>query len=171
MEVHQANQFNFHPIQEVAILFVGIFATMMPAQDWLETHADRLQNPSPGLFYWGCGVLSSFLDNAPTYSSFFSGTLGLLQATGLSGGKVVAAEAEVAALLGNSEFHRYLLAISIGAVFFGANTYIGNGPNFMVKAIAEHQQIRMPGFLGLIIKYTLPVMAPMLVLVWLVFFR
>ena len=78
---------------------------------------------------------------------------------------------EVAFLLGNASFNRYILAISIGAVFFGANTYIGNGPNFMVKIIADQQKVRTPSFGGLILKYTLPCMVPMLLLIWLLFFR
>ena len=161
--VHEANHFNFHPIQEVAILFVGIFATMIPAQDWLQLHADKLGQPGPGLLYWGSGVLSSVLDNAPTYSSFLSASLGLFHA----GGQVQSGAEEIglSSLLSDASFNRYILAISIGAVFFGANTYIGNGPNFMVKAIAEHQKIPTPGFLALVLKFSLPVMFPMLLLV------
>jgi Na+/H+ antiporter NhaD/arsenite permease-like protein len=78
---------------------------------------------------------------------------------------------EVAFLLGNSAFNSFILAISVGAVFFGAATYIGNGPNFMVKSIAHHQRVSTPTFLGFILKYTLPCLAPMLVLIWLLFFR
>ena len=212
-EVHKANQFDFHPIQEVAILFVGIFATMMPALDWLQNHAGQLGQPSPASFYWGSGLLSSLLDNAPTYLSFLSAAFGMFidpeiidkvqlliqhhgadlasvatgphaeqirqtfaalqkyHAAALAAGNVGKEEIEVAFLLGNHSFNCYILAISIGAVFFGANTYIGNGPNFMVKAIADHQKVRMPGFVGLVFKYTLPCMAPMLVLIWLAFFR
>jgi di/tricarboxylate transporter len=80
-------------------------------------------------------------------------------------------EIEICFLLGNAAFNKYILAISIGAVFFGANTYIGNGPNFMVKAIAEQQKVNTPGFLAYIFKYTLPVMFPMLLLIWWIFFR
>ena len=75
--IHEANHFDFHPIQEVAILFIGIFATMMPALDWLQNNAARLGTPTPGLFYWACGFLSSMLDNAPTYLSFLSAAFGL----------------------------------------------------------------------------------------------
>jgi Na+/H+ antiporter NhaD/arsenite permease-like protein len=211
--VHEANHFNFHPIQEVAVLFIGIFATMIPALDWLQNNAGQMGRPSPALFYWGSGVLSSVLDNAPTYLSFLSAAFGLFvdpeiidkvqwliqhpgtdlasvatgphaeltrhtfealqkyHAAALAGGKVGTEEIEVAFLLGNHSFNRYILAISIGAVFFGASTYIGNGPNFMVKAIADQQKVRTPGFLGLIFRYTLPCMAPMLILIWLLFFR
>jgi Na+/H+ antiporter NhaD/arsenite permease-like protein len=157
--VHAANHFNFHPIQEVAILFAGIFATMMPALDWLNQNAREIlgANPAPGLFYWGAGALSSALDNAPTYLGFLSALSGV---TGLG---------DIHELLGQHGLK--ILAISIGAVFFGAATYIGNGPNFMVKAIADEQKIRTPTFLGFILKYSLPFLLPMLLIVWLVFFR
>ncbi len=157
--IHESNHFNFHPITEVAILFVGIFATMMPALDWLGRNASELlgQNPAPGLFFWGSGTLSSVLDNAPTYLSFFSALFG------------AASTDQIPTLLTQSQ--AALIAISIGSVFFGANTYIGNGPNFMVKSIADQQKIRTPTFLGFIFKFTLPFMLPMLVVVWWVFFR
>jgi Na+/H+ antiporter NhaD/arsenite permease-like protein len=211
-EVHEANRFDFHPIQEVAILFVGIFATMMPALDWLQGNAGRMGQPTPALFYWGSGLLSSVLDNAPTYLSFLSAAFGLFvdpeivakvqhlvqdhgaslpslagpnaelirqtfgalqkyHAAALASGQVGTEEIEVAFLLGNASFNHYILAISIGAVFFGACTYIGNGPNFMVKLIADQQKIHTPGFGGLVFKYTLPYLVPMLVLIWLLFFR
>ena len=155
--VHEANEFNFHPIQEVATLFIGIFATMMPALDWLQLHADKLGQPTPGFFYWSSGTLSSVLDNAPTYLSFLSVLMGAAHADAIPH------------LLATQATH--LLAISIGAVFFGACTYIGNGPNFMVKSIADHQKVHSPTFLGYIFKFTLPFMLPMLVIVWLMFFR
>jgi Na+/H+ antiporter NhaD/arsenite permease-like protein len=212
--VHEANHFNFHPIKEVAILFIGIFATMLPALDWLASNAKELlgANPASGLFYWGSGSLSSVLDNAPTYLSFLSASFGsfvnhdvivqvqahiasgTIDFTNLTGAHVeqvrqtldalqkyhaadVAARAvtqdeiEVCFLLGNFTFNKYILAISIGSVFFGANTYIGNGPNFMVKSIADHQKVHTPTFIGYIFKYTLPFMLPMLLLVWWLFFR
>lgn len=211
--VHESNSFNFHPIAEVAILFVGIFATMMPALDWLAGNAAELlgQSPAVGVFYWGTGSLSSVLDNAPTYLSFLSAsfgsfvnhdiiaqvqahiasgaidfsnltgphaeqirqTLGALQkyhADHVLAGRVTKEEIEVCFLLGNATFSQYIVAISIGAVFFGACTYIGNGPNFMVKSIADHAQVHSPTFLEYIWKYTLPLLLPVLVVVWLVFF-
>src|SRR5207237_6905746 len=79
-------------------------------------------------------------------------------------------EIEVCFLLGNATFNKYIVAISIGAVFFGANTYIGNGPNFMVKSIADHQKVHTPGFIGFIVRFTIPFLLPMLVLVWWLFF-
>jgi len=78
---------------------------------------------------------------------------------------------EIAYLIGNVKFNGYLMAISVASVFFGANTYIGNGPNFMVKSIADHQRVRTPGFVSYIVQFTLPVMLPLLVLVWWLFFR
>ena len=157
--VHAANDFNFHPMQEVAILFAGIFATMMPALAWLDHHAAALlgQNPSPGVFFWGTGGLSSALDNAPTYLGFLSALQGVTGSENIPG------------LLGSHAPH--LLAISVASVFFGAATYIGNGPNFMVKAIAEQNGVKMPSFLAFILKFSLPCLLPVLITVWLLFFR
>jgi Na+/H+ antiporter NhaD/arsenite permease-like protein len=206
--VHKANHFNFHPIREVAVLFVGIFATMIPALDWLQANAGQMGQPTPALFYWGAGTLSSVLDNAPTYLSFLTAAFGkfvnpdavaqvqhLIQSGGvdianasepvqhtfaalkqyfgnhLAANTVTLEQIETAYLLGNANLNQYLVALSVGAVFFGANTYIGNGPNFMVKAIADHQKVHTPTFLGYVWTYTLPVMLPMLVIVWLLFFR
>lgn len=210
--VHEANHFNFHPIQEVAILFIGIFATMMPALDWLELKSASMGHPAPAFFYWGSGVLSSVLDNVPTYLSFLKAIFGSsvnpdvvqqVQELITTGGSDLAAvtgphadqvretfaalqtyhagalasrtvdveHIEVAFLVGNTAFNKFILAISVGAVFFGANTYIGNGPNFMVKSIADHQKVNTPTFLGFIFRYTLPYMLPMLLLVWWLFFR
>jgi Na+/H+ antiporter NhaD/arsenite permease-like protein len=157
--VHAANQFNFHPVQEVAILFAGLFTTMMPALAWLDQGSQSLlgQNPSPAIFYWGTGVLSSALDNAPTYLGFL---------TALHG---TAGTADIHPLLATHAHH--LLAISIASVFFGAATYIGNGPNFMVKAIAGQNGVPVPSFVEYVLKYTLPCLLPVLVIIWLIFFR
>ncbi|MFO1512985.1 MAG: sodium:proton antiporter [Verrucomicrobiota bacterium] len=155
--IHEANHFNFHPIKEVAILFLGIFATMMPALDWLELNAGKLGNPTPGLCFWGSGVLSSVLDNAPTYLSFLSALVGATH------------DADIHHLLATQPVA--LIAVSVGSVFFGANTYIGNGPNFMVKSIADQQKVNTPTFLGYVFKFTLPFMVPMLLIVWLIFFH
>lgn len=157
--VHAANNFNFHPILEVAILFAGIFVTMIPALAWLDQSAATLlgRNPSPAVFYWGTGSLSAVLDNAPTYLGFLNalrGVAGLRPAADL----LAASGAQV-------------LAISVGAVFFGAATYIGNGPNFMVKAIAHERGVAMPSFAGFVLKYACPFLLPVLVLVWFLFFR
>jgi Na+/H+ antiporter NhaD/arsenite permease-like protein len=157
--VHAANQFNFHPVQEVAILFAGIFTTMMPALDWLDQGSQSLlgQHPSPAIFYWGTGLLSSALDNAPTYLGFLTDLHGTAEAENIH------------SLLVTHAHH--LLAISIASVFFGAATYIGNGPNFMVKAIAEQNGVRMPSFVEYVLKFSLPFLLPVLVIIWLVFFH
>jgi Na+/H+ antiporter NhaD/arsenite permease-like protein len=164
--VHQANQFDFHPIFEVAVLFLGIFATMLPALDWLRGNARAAlgADPSPALFFWASGSLSSLLDNAPTYLCFLSALLGL---HGAAPGQADA----VARVLGDGHSQLALAALSVAAVFFGGCTYIGNGPNFIVKAIAERQGVPLPGFLGYILKWTVPVMLPLLIMIWLVFFR
>jgi Na+/H+ antiporter NhaD/arsenite permease-like protein len=157
--VHAANQFNFHPIQEVAILFAGIFTTMMPALDWLNHNSQSLlgQNPASGIFYWSTGVLSSALDNAPTYLGFLSALRGTAAAESISSLLV-------------THGHQ-VLAISVASVFFGAATYIGNGPNFMVKSIAEQNKVRMPSFIEFILKFSLPFLLPVLITIWLLFFH
>lgn len=209
--VHEANDFNFHPIQEVAILFIGIFATMMPALDWLQTNSRILGTPSPSLYYWACGSLSGFLDNAPTYLSFLSaieGTIdhqiilqiqqlanshgaGLANLAGpnaeqiratfsalnqyfapkMTAGNITTEDIEIAYLLGNVALNDFIVAISVASVFFGAATYIGNGPNFMVKSIADHQKVHTPSFMGYFLKFTLPFLLPVLLVIWWVFFR
>jgi Na+/H+ antiporter NhaD/arsenite permease-like protein len=184
VQIHQENAFNFGPLKEVAILFAGIFASMVPVLDWLELSAGRLGITNPGQFFWSSGVLSSFLDNAPTYLSFLSAACGLhglnmdnfhhMQALlGLVSPEQLNQLKEV---LGAQKFvltaesWKYVQAVSAGAVMFGANTYIGNGPNFMVKSIAEQAHVRMPGFFAYIIKYSIPILTPIFCLVWLIFF-
>jgi len=174
-QVHESNDFSFGPIKEVAILFAGIFATMMPALDWLQSNAAHLGNPTPAFFFWGSGALSSVLDNAPTYLSFLSTAFGTFVTPDAVAAKLQCAgitpeNVQLAVILDSPTYAKCLKAISIGSVFFGANTYIGNGPNFMVKAIADQQKAHTPTFLGYIFKFTLPFMLPMLVIVWLLFF-
>jgi len=152
-EIHSENHFMFHPIQEVALLFGGIFMTMMPALLILEARGSHLGLHQPWHFFWVTGALSSFLDNAPTYLTFLAAARGL----GLP--------AEVGGIS-----QPFLAAISLGAVFMGANSYIGNGPNFMVKAIAEQQGVKMPTFFGYMV-YSGLVLVPVFVLATLVFFR
>ena len=156
-EVREANHFNFEPIKEVAYLFIGIFTTMIPALMLLNARGDELGLDEPWKFFWITGILSSFLDNAPTYLTFLAtamGQYGIENAVGMT----QALEPSLT-----------LIAISVGAVFMGANTYIGNAPNFMVKAIAEGQGVRMPTFLGYMVYSTL-ILFPMFVLVTLIFF-
>lgn len=149
------NKFTWTPIIEVAFLFLGIFATMIPALLWLNANAETLGVSTPGAFYYATGALSSFLDNAPTALAFHKLALGLPMAEGI---KLVAGIPEA-----------LLTAISLGAVFFGAMTYIGNGPNFMVKAIAEENNIKMPSFFGYMFKFSLTVLLPVYILTQLLF--
>ena len=182
-EIHEKNEFNFVPIKEVAILFLGIFATMIPALDWLELNASVLGIVSPAQYFWGTGVLSSFLDNAPTYLNFLSAAFGLHGANvdnlvhmqAMLGASTTEAlglanPLHPGALAISAETWKYVQAISLGAVFFGANTYIGNGPNFMVKSISEQAGVQCPSFFGYIFKYSLPVLTPVFFVVWLLFF-
>lgn len=182
-EIHEKNDFNFLPIREVAILFAGIFATMIPALDWLELNAEKLGVNTPGAFFWGTGILSSFLDNAPTYLNFLSAAFGLHGASvdnikhmylmlGLATPEHYGFPNPLVpnAFTITAETWKYIQAISLGAVFFGANTYIGNGPNFMVKSIAEQSRIQCPSFFGYVVKYSVPILLPVFLLVWYVFF-
>ncbi|MBI5905342.1 MAG: sodium:proton antiporter [Deltaproteobacteria bacterium] len=151
-KIREENEFTYHPIAEVAILFAGIFATMIPALLILQARGGELGVTSPAQFFWASGALSSFLDNAPTYLTFFS------LAQGLGGERLVAGVSPPV-----------LRAISAGSVFMGANTYIGNAPNFMVKAIAEEAGVRMPSFLGYM-AWSCTVLLPVFALITLVFF-
>jgi Na+/H+ antiporter NhaD/arsenite permease-like protein len=145
------NKFTWGPIVEVAFLFFGIFITMVPALIYLKENAHTFGIDSPLLFYSATGGLSAFLDNAPTAVSFHNLALGM--AGQFSGSTMVAGIPEI-----------LLKAISLSAVFFGAMTYIGNGPNFMVKAIAEENEIAMPGFFGYIFKFSIIVLLPVYIL-------
>ncbi|MBG0781066.1 MAG: sodium:proton antiporter [Bacteroidales bacterium] len=153
------NKFTWGPIIEVAFLFLGIFATMVPALLWLNANADSLGINSAAIFYYATGGLSAFLDNAPTALAFHNLALGMNE-----GGVAIAAQGYVAGIP-----EELLTAISIGAVFFGAMTYIGNGPNFMVKAIAEENKIPMPSFFGYIFKFSVVVLLPVYILTQLLF--
>jgi len=159
--LHGRNAFTFHPIIEVAVLFAGIFATMVPALDWLEVNAAKIGLTAPGSFYWACGSLSSVLDNAPTYLNFLTAAMGTFH---------LSLENPAHMQIFVTEHRLFLEAISLAAVFFGAATYIGNGPNFMVKSIAEHAGLKVPSFLGYVFKFTLPFLLPILILLWLIFF-
>jgi len=209
-EIHAKNDFNFAPIKEVAVLFFGIFATMIPALEWLELNAGQIGISTPGQFYWGAGLLSSVLDNAPTYLSFLSASIGLFvdadivnqvqhlvatngaDITSIAGkhseeirntfatlvkyhgdlvatGNVPIDDINISYLIGNHNI--YLKSISIAAVFFGACTYIGNGPNFMVRAIAEQAHAPVPTFAGYVGRYSLPILLPVFACIWFLFFR
>ncbi len=166
---HEANRFTFAPIREVGWLFLGIFATMIPALHILAIHAKSLGIDTPMEFYWITGTLSGVLDNAPTYLTFLTTSISLHLDPVDAHRLVLGNAADVAAYIGS--FPLELMAISLGAVFFGACTYIGNGPNFMVKSIADHEKIRTPDFFAYIWKYSLPILIPIFALVGWIFLR
>jgi Na+/H+ antiporter NhaD/arsenite permease-like protein len=212
--IYERNEFTYGPIKEVAILFVGIFSTMVPALNYLNHNSGSMPLKTPGQYYFITGALSSVLDNAPTYLVFLETNQGQVQdkygdevqhlrqvidehppgqsvqlpdnispvvARGydtlvkynkhkIDTGNVTDADIRIAMIIGNRDLAMYLIAISIGAVFFGACTYIGNGPNFMVKSIAESAGIQMPSFFGYVFKYALPILIPIYILIWLLFF-
>jgi Na+/H+ antiporter NhaD/arsenite permease-like protein len=151
--LRRANGFTPHPMVEVAVLFLGIFFTMIPALELLRTRGGELAVREPWQFFWATGMLSSFLDNAPTYLTFLALGQGLPLADEVVGVP-----------------HAILAAISVGAVFMGANSYIGNAPNFMVKAIAEEAKIRMPSFFGYML-YSGVILLPLFAAVTCLFFR
>lgn len=160
--IHESNKFSFTPINEVAILFAGIFITMTPALLILNANGKDLGVDVPWEFFWMTGALSSFLDNAPTYLTFAATACGM-EGIELEGRYL----AKFLAL--GPHANEVLAAISAGAVFMGANTYIGNGPNFMVKAIAEQNGVKMPGFFGYML-YAGIYLVPLFVIVTLLFF-
>jgi Na+/H+ antiporter NhaD/arsenite permease-like protein len=160
--LRKANSFGFGPIIEVAVLFAGIFVTMAPALLLLNENAASLPVREPWHFFWATGILSSFLDNAPTYLTFAAA------ACGLDG---IALEGRYLAeyLQSGTRAVEILAAISCGAVFMGANSYIGNGPNFMVKAIAEENGVPMPSFFGYML-YSTVILFPIFAVVTFLFF-
>lgn len=166
-EIRDDNEFTWFPIQEVAILFIGIFLTMMPCLKILQAGTKGelafLINTveEPFHYFWITGILSSFLDNAPTYLTFLSSLLGKFYA-GAGGHEAVMR------LIQENEI--FLKAVSAGAVFFGANTYIGNAPNFMVRSIAEETGTTMPSFFGYMLKYSIPILIPVFIIVTLIFY-
>ncbi len=160
-EVRRANNFNYHAILEVAALFIGIFIAMQIPIEILNHKGPALGLSKPWHFFWATGSLSSFLDNAPTYVVFFTAAESLTHAAGpgvltLAGGQFI--------------LESLLVGVSLGAVFMGAMTYIGNGPNFMVKSIAEQSGIKMPSFFGYMV-YSCLILLPLFALITVVFVR
>ncbi len=162
----EKNRFGFGPIIEVAVLFAGIFATMIPALAILNVKGKSLGIDTPAQFFWASGILSSFLDNAPTYLTFAVTACGI-HGVDAGEGRYLAEFLKLPAVQGTAQI---LAAISCGSVFMGANTYIGNGPNFMVKAIAEENNVRMPGFFGYM-AYSGAILIPIFIVVTFIFFR
>jgi Na+/H+ antiporter NhaD/arsenite permease-like protein len=152
-KVRDDNKFNYHAIVEVAALFSGIFIAMQPALQILQVRGDELRIRTPAQFFWATGSLSSVLDNAPTYLVFFK----IGQAIPPTPGENVVAGVEEVRLIG----------ISLGAVFMGAMTYIGNGPNFMVRAIAERAGVAMPSFFGYMVYSCLVLLPLFFLMMWL----
>jgi Na+/H+ antiporter NhaD/arsenite permease-like protein len=164
--VHEENHFSFGPIREVALLFLGIFMTMMPALGYLDRHGKEFGFTEPAQYYFASGSLSSVLDNAPTYLNF----LQLAEATFVDRATLpqnaqgeIDPRAGVKQMIASEHARRFIIAVSLGSVFFGAMTYIGNGPNFMVKSIAENAGVKVPTFFGYVFKYSLPFLLPILV--------
>ena len=170
-ELRQSNEFSWEPIEEVAKVFAGIFMTIIPALAILKAGENGAlagligAMKQPVHYFWITGILSSFLDNAPTYLTFFNTALGKLHLTETVVPQILSGQLTEPQHL---EFVRLLTAISIGAVFMGANTYIGNAPNFMVKAIAEQSGIRMPSFFGFML-WSVAILFPLFVVVTFVF--
>jgi Na+/H+ antiporter NhaD/arsenite permease-like protein len=157
-EVRRANEFSWEPIVEVAVLFAGIFVTMLPPLELLGIRGHALGLSRPWQYFWITGALSAFLDNAPTYLTIATMAAGSTDLTGLVADQVTGLDGPLV-----------LSAISCGAVFMGALSYVGNGPNFMVKAIAEHAGYRMPSFFGYLL-YSCLVLLPVFAAVTIVFF-
>jgi Na+/H+ antiporter NhaD/arsenite permease-like protein len=161
----EKNRFGFGPIIEVAVLFAGIFITMIPALAILNVKGKSLGVDTPAEFFWASGILSSFLDNAPTYLTFAVTACGMQGINAEEGAYL----REFLNLPATANAVKILAAVSCGSVFMGANTYIGNGPNFMVKAIAEENNVRMPGFFGYM-AYSGCILIPIFIGVTFVFF-
>lgn len=156
-KLRERNKFTLQPIQEVAYLFIGIFLTMIPALLLLEHHGKELGVTQPWHFFWVTGLFSGVLDNAPTYLTFVSLAKGLLGFT------------DIHQILADPFGESLLKAISVGAVFMGALTYIGNAPNFMVKSVAEENNVKMPSFGGYVL-YSLSLLIPTFILLTFLFF-
>jgi Na+/H+ antiporter NhaD/arsenite permease-like protein len=160
--IRESNNFSFLPLKEVAWLFLGIFGTMIPVLVFMEHSAGKLGLRSAFDFYWATGLLSALLDNAPTYLAFFAAVLGLH-------GLDLKDTAQLVVFVTSDG--RELAAVSFGATFFGALTYIGNAPNLLIKNIAQHGHIPMPSFIGYIWRFALPILIPIFGLVSVLFFR
>jgi Na+/H+ antiporter NhaD/arsenite permease-like protein len=212
-DIHEKNEFNYGAIKEVAILFIGIFSTMVPALTYLNQNVSRFPLHTPGSYYFSSGALSSVLDNAPTYLTFLEMRLGALdqekvdlayaELQRMSRDKTLDVRPDLAPpdvrqavaavvryqpdeilndtfnrehvetgfLVGVPALNAFIVAISLGSVFFGACTYIGNGPNFMVKSIADAAGATTPSFIGYVVKFVLTILVPTYILIWFIFLR
>jgi Na+/H+ antiporter NhaD/arsenite permease-like protein len=159
--IREADRFTFAPLKEVGWLFLGIFGTMIPVLEYMERSAEKLGLTSETAFFWATGLLSALLDNAPTYLAFFAAALGLHHFE-------INDPLQVANFI--SKNGGELTALSLGAAFFGALTYIGNAPNLLVKTISEYAHVPTPSFVGYICKFAIPVLIPLFVIISLLFF-
>jgi Na+/H+ antiporter NhaD/arsenite permease-like protein len=159
-KIHEENQFSFFPVKEVGLLFLGIFLTMIPALGYLAVNGGRFGLTNPTAYYFATGGLSAILDNAPTYLNFLQISLAPAEVS----------KESIAAMLATDAGRATIAAISTSAVFFGAMTYIGNGPNFMVRAIAQSAGVRMPSFFGYVF-WAVVILLPILIVNWFVFIR
>jgi len=160
--IREANNFTLAPLKEVGWLFLGIFGTMIPVLEYMEGSAEKLGLTSQTAFFWATGLLSALLDNAPTYLAFFAAALGLHHFE-------INEPSQVASFI--SKNGGELTALSLGATFFGALTYIGNSPNLLVKTIAEHARVPTPNFIGYIWKFAIPILIPIFVVISILFFH
>jgi Na+/H+ antiporter NhaD/arsenite permease-like protein len=160
----EQNAFTFYAMIEVAVLFIGIFITMIPAICLLKAHGAETGVKHAWQFFWMSGGLSSFLDNAPTYATYFALGQGVTKGLLASGGNLSVIAAHTGPIAEN-----ILMAISAGAVFMGANTYIGNAPNFMVKSICEEAKVKMPSFFGYMV-YSISILIPSFLLIMYLYF-
>ena len=165
-ETLKANNFSYEPIQELAILFLGIFITMAPVICIIEEYVKTINQSyiTPSLLFWVTGLFSSLLDNAPTY-------LNMLTASMTANSFDINTLQNVIEYAKTATCIPALSAISIAAIFFGSITYISNGPNFMVKKIAEKNDVKMPSFFAFVLKYSLPILIGPFLLIWLFFYR
>jgi Na+/H+ antiporter NhaD/arsenite permease-like protein len=161
-DIHKMNKFSFKPILEVAILFFGIFVTMVPALELLSSGSKSLSLNTPSHYFWLSGVFTSILDSAPAYLNMITASMATFD---LSAGVLN----DVLKFI--VDYKDFIVAISVSSVFFGAMTYIGNGPNLMVKSIAENKGVEVPGFLNYIFRYSIPILLPFFFILWLLFFR
>jgi Na+/H+ antiporter NhaD/arsenite permease-like protein len=164
LAIHEANRFSWAPIHEVGVVFIGVFVTMIPALSFLGERGASLGIVKPWQFFWAAGGLSSVLDNAPTYLTFAALATGVADA-----GRGVLSVGDLGAVAVHPVGRSLLAAVSCGSVLMGAITYIGNGPNFMVKAIAEQHHVRMPSFFGYML-WSLAILVPIFGVVGLLFF-
>lgn len=165
-ETLKANIFSYEPIQELAILFLGIFITMAPVICIIEEYVKTINQSyiTPSLLFWVTGLFSSLLDNAPTYLNMLTASM-------------TANRFDINTLQNVIEYAKMptcipaLSAISIAAIFFGSITYISNGPNFMIKKIAEKNDVKMPSFFAFVLRYSLPILIGPFLLIWFFFYR